>query len=138
MRAAISLMRSEDSLALRSMGMCTLRYLSLKPIVKPKVVQAGGLPAACLLVNHNVSSPLEMDLQTHIAGFLVSMAGLMSGLTLGLMSLDQVDIEVRAGGEVARVGSGGRRLQMQGCGGRQRQRQLPVFAVSGASAMQFQ
>ena len=73
-----------------------------------------------------------------LACFLVSRAGLMSGLTLGLMSLDQVDIEVRAGGEVARVGSGGRRLQMQGCGGRQRQRQLPVFAVSGASAMQFQ
>lgn len=31
-----------------------------------------------------------------LAGFLVSMAGMMSGLTLGLMSLDQVDIEVGA------------------------------------------
>lgn len=29
-----------------------------------------------------------------LAGFLVSMAGMMSGLTLGLMSLDQVDIEI--------------------------------------------
>ncbi len=82
-RAAISLMKSEDSLALRSMGMCTLRYLSLKPIIKPKVVQAGGLPAACLLANHNVTSPLAMDLQTHVAGFLVSMAERMeSHLTM--------------------------------------------------------
>lgn len=32
-----------------------------------------------------------------LACFLVAMAGLMSGLTLGLMSLDQVDIEVGAG-----------------------------------------
>ena len=31
-----------------------------------------------------------------LACFLVAMAGLMSGLTLGLMSLDQVDIEVGA------------------------------------------
>ena len=30
-----------------------------------------------------------------ISIFLVLMAGLMSGLTLGLMSLDQVDLEVR-------------------------------------------
>lgn len=32
-----------------------------------------------------------------LAFFLVAMAGMMSGLTLGLMSLDQVDIEVGAG-----------------------------------------
>jgi hypothetical protein len=58
-------------------------YLSLKPIIKPKIVQAGGLPAACLLANHNVTSPLAMDLQTHIAGFLVSMAERMeSHLTM--------------------------------------------------------
>lgn len=38
-----------------------------------------------------------------LAGFLVSMAGMMSGLTLGLMSLDSVDIEVGAfsGGHLA-------------------------------------
>jgi hypothetical protein len=37
---------------------------------------------------------LEKTIYVVVACFLVLIAGLMSGLTLGLMSLDQVDLEV--------------------------------------------
>lgn len=39
-----------------------------------------------------------------ISAGLVTMAGLMSGLTLGLMSLDEIDLEVQASVDVTLVG----------------------------------
>jgi hypothetical protein len=41
-------------------------------------------------------TPLAFWLYVGLCAFLVGMAGLMSGLTLGLMSLDEVDMEVRS------------------------------------------
>ena len=52
-----------------------------------------------LLRSHHSPTPQEAEdvfiLYTALAAALVLMAGLMSGLTLGLLSLDAVDLEVR-------------------------------------------
>ena len=62
-----------------------------------------GIPVSSLqmrgLLGRHSPSPKEADdvflLYTLMASALVLMAGLMSGLTLGLLSLDAVDLEVR-------------------------------------------